>query len=325
MCEREVEVRYKVDPSLIAGATMRFGDVVIDGSLAGPVADPERAVRSSELEHERANERSHDPLETAALLAELRALAEEHPVTNCDPVTRTRRCGPGESLAHLEDADRRAALYDSRPGGWAWCSSVGDGIAIVSGLHETMVDELLLFPTGVLWPGAEPGRTHDRLRAAGLRGRASRPAIWSRAPGAWSRCRSATRWPGEWSMPWDEPIDGLGPDRRRDDAARSRSTAPRVLERMPVQEPLQTGIKAIDAVIPLGRGQRELIIGDRQIGKTAIAVDAVLNQKGSDVRCFYVCIGQKMSAVVAHRGHAQGSTARSSIRRSSSPAPTSRR
>jgi F-type H+-transporting ATPase subunit alpha len=66
---------------------------------------------------------------------------------------------------------------------------------------------------------------------------------------------------------------------------------------MPVQEPLQTGIKTIDAVIPLGRGQRELIIGDRQIGKTTIAVDAVLNQRRSGVRCFYVCIGQKMSAV----------------------------
>ena len=73
--------------------------------------------------------------------------------------------------------------------------------------------------------------------------------------------------------------------------------APGVVDRMPVKEPLQTGIKAIDTMIPIGRGQRELIIGDRQTGKTAIAIDTILNQKGKDVICIYVAIGQKNSTV----------------------------
>ena len=74
-------------------------------------------------------------------------------------------------------------------------------------------------------------------------------------------------------------------------------SAPGVLDRQPVKEPLQTGIKAIDSMIPIGKGQRELIIGDRQTGKTAIAIDTILNQKGKDVICIYVAIGQKQSTV----------------------------
>jgi F-type H+-transporting ATPase subunit alpha len=92
------------------------------------------------------------------------------------------------------------------------------------------------------------------------------------------------------------PIDGKGP-------ITSNKTrvvdvkAPGIVSRQPVHEPLQTGIKAIDSMIPIGRGQRELIIGDRQTGKTAIAIDTIINQKGKDVQCFYVAVGQKQSTV----------------------------
>ena len=95
-----------------------------------------------------------------------------------------------------------------------------------------------------------------------------------------------------------KPIDGKGPV----DARKLRpieQPAPNVVQRQPVKEPLQTGIKAIDAMIPIGRGQRELIIGDRQTGKTAIALDTIINQKGKDVYCIYCAIGQKLSSVVA--------------------------
>src|SRR5437016_3287705 len=97
--------------------------------------------------------------------------------------------------------------------------------------------------------------------------------------------------------PLGNPLDGLG-------AIESSETrpvefkAPGVIERQPVKEPLQTGIKAIDALIPIGRGQRELIIGDRQTGKTALAIDTIINQRGQDVMCFYIAIGQKASTVV---------------------------
>src|SRR2546430_2802757 len=94
------------------------------------------------------------------------------------------------------------------------------------------------------------------------------------------------------------PVDGLGPVH----ATKSRKVdivAPGIIKRQPVKEPLQTGIKAIDSMIPIGRGQRELIIGDRGTGKTAIAVDTIINQKGEGVICIYVAIGQKRSTVAA--------------------------
>src|SRR5204862_5224127 len=92
------------------------------------------------------------------------------------------------------------------------------------------------------------------------------------------------------------PIDGKGPIATSDTNA-LEAIAPGVVARRPVREPLQTGIKAIDAMIPIGRGQRELIIGDRQTGKTAIAIDTILNQRGGDVICIYVAIGQKRSTI----------------------------
>ena len=93
-----------------------------------------------------------------------------------------------------------------------------------------------------------------------------------------------------------QPIDGKGPIFTEKTSAVER-IAPGVIDRQPVKEPLQTGIKAIDSMIPIGRGQRELIIGDRQTGKTAVAIDTIINQKGQDVICVYVAIGQKRSTV----------------------------
>ena len=96
--------------------------------------------------------------------------------------------------------------------------------------------------------------------------------------------------------PLGRPLDGMGPIETTETRP-VESIAPGVAERQPVTEPLQTGIKAIDAMTPIGRGQRELIIGDRKTGKTAVAIDAIINQKGSGVKCFYVAVGQKDSSV----------------------------
>src|SRR5262249_3168055 len=93
-----------------------------------------------------------------------------------------------------------------------------------------------------------------------------------------------------------QPVDGKGPI-KAEATRRIELKAPGIVVRQPVKEPLQTGIKAIDAMIPIGRGQRELIIGDRQTGKTAIAIAPILNQRGGNVQCFYVAIGQKRSTV----------------------------
>src|SRR5213075_843887 len=93
-----------------------------------------------------------------------------------------------------------------------------------------------------------------------------------------------------------QPVDGKGPISSKE-SRKIEVKAPGIVERQSVREPLQTGIKAIDAMIPIGRGQRELIIGDRQTGKTAVAIDTIINQKGLDVICIYVAIGQKRSTV----------------------------
>ena len=98
--------------------------------------------------------------------------------------------------------------------------------------------------------------------------------------------------------PLGEPLDGKGPIVTKKTRP-IESLPPSVVQRQPVKEPLQTGIKSIDAMIPIGRGQRELIIGDRQTGKTAILIDTILNQKTTGVHCIYVAIGQKLSSVVA--------------------------
>ena len=94
-----------------------------------------------------------------------------------------------------------------------------------------------------------------------------------------------------------QPIDGKGPIEGELFEMPIERKAPGVIYRQPVNEPLQTGVKAIDAMIPVGRGQRELIIGDRQTGKSAIAIDTIINQKGQDVVCVYVAIGQKSASV----------------------------
>src|ERR1700753_388573 len=95
-----------------------------------------------------------------------------------------------------------------------------------------------------------------------------------------------------------QPIDGKGPIKTTE-RRRAQLKAPGILPRRSVNQPVQTGIKAIDAMVPIGRGQRELIIGDRQTGKTAVALDAIINQKGQGVYCFYIAIGQKQSTVAA--------------------------
>ena len=129
-----------------------------------------------------------------------------------------------------------------------------------------------------------------------MTGNASRRGSPSAAPAASPASPSATRWSGESSTRSAIPVDG-GPPLQASDTRPLEFKAPGVVDRQPVKEPLQTGLKAIDSMIPIGRGQRELIIGDRTTGKTAICVDTILNQRGLDVICIYVAIGQKASTV----------------------------
>ncbi len=172
---------------------------------------------------------------------------------------------------------------------------VGDGIARVAGLPDAAVNELLEFPGGVLGLalnldegsiGAVVLGSSDQIEEGQSVTATGRILSVPSGDGVLGRVVNAI----------GEPVDGkgdlVGVERRR-----MEIQAPGIMGRKPVHEPLQTGIKAIDAMTPIGRGQRELIIGDRKTGKTTVAIDTILNQKGQGVKCIYVAIGQKGSTV----------------------------
>jgi F-type H+-transporting ATPase subunit alpha len=173
--------------------------------------------------------------------------------------------------------------------------SVGDGIARVHGVEKTMAGEMLEFPHGVF----------------GIALNLEEESVGTVLLGDYTEIRegdTVKRTNRIMSVPVGEelvgrvvnalgqPVDGKGPIASRTFAEIER-LAPGVVDRSPVKEPMQTGLKAIDAMVPIGRGQRELIIGDRQTGKTAVAVDTIINQKGQDVICIYNAIGQKQSTI----------------------------
>ena len=173
--------------------------------------------------------------------------------------------------------------------------SVGDGIARVHGVERAMAGEMLEFPHGVFGialnleeesVGVVLLGEYKEIKEGDQVKRTARIISVPVGEEMLGRVVNAL----------GQPIDGKGPILTKQVLPIER-LAPGVVDRQPVKEPLQTGLKAIDAMVPIGRGQRELIIGDRQTGKTAIAIDTILNQKDSGVVCIYVAIGQKRSTV----------------------------
>jgi F-type H+/Na+-transporting ATPase subunit alpha len=172
---------------------------------------------------------------------------------------------------------------------------VGDGIARVYGLDEVMAGELLEFEEGTI--GIALNLENDNVGVV-LMGNGLNILEGStvKATGRIAQVPVGDAMLGRVVDPLAAPIDGKG-EIKTDESRLVESMAPGIISRKSVCEPLQTGITAIDAMIPIGRGQRELIIGDRQTGKTSIALDTIINQKGQDVVCVYVAIGQKASSV----------------------------
>src|SRR5688500_4301543 len=173
--------------------------------------------------------------------------------------------------------------------------SIGDGIARVHGVERTMAGEMLEFPHGVFGialnleeesVGAVLLGEYTEIKEGDTVKRTNRIISVPVGEELVGRVVNAL----------GQPIDGKGPVVSKQSMPIER-IAPGVVDRSPVKEPMQTGLKAIDAMVPIGRGQRELIIGDRQTGKTAVAVDAIINQRGQDVICIYNAIGQKQSTV----------------------------
>ncbi len=174
---------------------------------------------------------------------------------------------------------------------------VGDGIALVSGLPSVAVNEVLSFPNGEV--GVALNLEEDVIGAVILgeiEGIEEGQIV--RSTGEILSVPVGDALLGRVVDPLGRPLDGLGPieatERRR-----LEIQAPGIVKRQPVHEPMQTGIKAIDTMAPIGRGQRELIIGDRKTGKTSVALDTIINQKGQGVKCIYVAVGQKGTSIAA--------------------------
>src|SRR5437016_7473063 len=171
--------------------------------------------------------------------------------------------------------------------------SVGDGIARVYGLDKAMAGELVDFGHDLF--GLALNLEEDNVGVV-LLGESSevKEGQEVRRTGRIIQVPVGPELIGRVIDPLGRPLDGKGPIRSKESYPLER-LAPGVIDRQPVREPVQTGLKAIDAMIPIGRGQRELIIGDRQTGKTAVALDTIINQKGKGLICIYVVIGQKKS------------------------------
>ena len=190
----------------------------------------------------------------------------------------------------IEDYDKHVEVSET-----GTVLSAGDGIARVYGLEKAMAGELLEFPNDVA--GMVLNLEEDNVGVA-LLGAAHlvKEGDEVKRTGRIVDVPVGKALLGRVVDALGEPIDGLGPI-ESDERRKIEIKAPGIMPRQSVGEPLQTGLKAIDAMVPIGRGQRELIIGDRQTGKTAVAIDTIINQKKTDVYCIYVAIGQKQSTV----------------------------
>ncbi|MBQ8297149.1 MAG: F0F1 ATP synthase subunit alpha [Ruminococcus sp.] len=261
---RDVHIEYRKDTDIIGGFILNAGDYEYDKSYRTSLRLMKNSLRQK----------------SAAM----------HENDQTDSVIRNTGDIISVLKSEVQDFDRKSGATET-----GFITRMGDGIAMVHGMNHVMYGELVEFETGVrgivqnietksvgvVLLGSDKGLTEGStvVRTCKRAGIGVSKALLGRVVDALGA-----------------PIDGLG-DIRADEYFPIEREAPGVVERKSVSVPLQTGILAIDSMFPIGRGQRELIIGDRQTGKTSIAVDTIINQKGQDVICVYVAIGQKSSTV----------------------------
>ncbi len=192
----------------------------------------------------------------------------------------------------LDQFENKAETYEA-----GTVLQVGDGVAKIHGLRSVMLGELVEFENGII--GLTLNLEEESVGVSLLDDEAKVSEGDSvRATGRVASISVGEEFLGRVIDPLGNPLDGKGAIQAKQ-KRKLEIKAPGIIERKGVHQPLQTGIKIIDSLIPIGRGQRELIIGDRQTGKTAIAIDTIINQKGQDIKCFYVAIGQKQSTLAS--------------------------
>lgn len=258
-----IEIKEELKPDLCAGIKIILGDLIIDGSILGQMDRLHQRLSQNIKDYNSHNGEDMDAQVSdiiGLLRKEIDSMVDNYDVTEIGTVTM-----------------------------------IGDGIARIHGLPQVMLGELVEFSCGV--KGLTLSIEQDSVGVAimGDSSLISEGETVKRTGSIASVPVGKCTW-GRVINALGEPLDGL-PALQATKFRPMEMKAPGIIARQPVCEPLQTGIKAIDAMTPIGRGQRELIIGDRQIGKTTIAIDTIINQKGTGIHCIYVAIGQKLSTV----------------------------
>ena len=276
-----VVLQIKIDPAILGGFRLEVQGVVYDRSVRGRL---ERLAQGLKGDFDADSEELEGLVE--GLKSKIQGFEVEDGSDMGSLVQNLKtRIQDFQSVGEVQEIGR--------------ILSVGDGIAQIQGLDRAVYGELVEFETGVQGMVMDLSRNsvgcvllgqETGLREGSIVTRTGRPADVPVGEAMLGRVVDAL----------GQPLDGMGPIRTTETRPIEHE-ASGVISREPVNAPLQTGILAIDAMIPIGRGQRELLIGDRQTGKTAIAVDTILNQKGEDVICIYVAIGQKASSVARVR------------------------
>ena len=264
---KKVRARYASDPALLGGVMVPVGSTIYDGSSARAIGEDETGT------HDRLGRIFPGNTGNGILMAQIKA----------DEITKLIR-------EQIDNYETKIAVDEV-----GTVMSIGDGIARVYGLDKVMAGELLSFPHNVA--GIAMNLEEDQVGVV-LLGEYTEVEEGDevKRTGRIMSVPVGDAMIGRVVNALGQPIDDKGPI-NTDQFIPIERLAPGVIDRQPVKEPMATGLKAIDSMIPIGRGQRELIIGDRQTGKTAVALDTIINSKGRDLICIYCAIGQKRSSV----------------------------
>lgn len=303
---KDYEVRLETDPALIGGLVIYAGGFRYDYSIRGQLAriannlkGYKSIITDADADQLQINELIRSNLDDALQSFQENPLAPEgkdvfqtgdSAEIDQDPSSAKRFM---DKLRENLDAFASSSTVDEV----GQVLSYSDGVAIVRGLQNCRSNELIQFTSKT--SGIAMNLEEDRVGIVMLQeDDAIREGVICKRTGTTVQVPAGSALLGRVVDPLGHPVDGLGPvitETRRP----IEFTALPIIDRQMIDQPLQTGITAIDAMTPIGRGQRELIIGDRQTGKTALAIDTILNQRGKQVYCIYVAIGQKMSTVAS--------------------------
>jgi len=303
---RDYEVRLDTDPTLIGGVVIYAGGFRYDYSIKGQlgrIINKLKTHQSIGAEGETAGAGGGELIKSS--LESALNLFDEIPVApggqdifwDAEPLPMTDEEAAKHTLVDNLRESLESLITGSAVDEVGQVISVSDGVAYVRGIQNCRNSELILFTRQT--SGIAMNLEEDRVGIVLLQqDDAIRQGMICKRTGTTVSVPVGKAMLGRVVDPLGLPIDGLGPIMTQNRRP-IESAAPGIIERQPVNQSLHTGITAIDAMTPIGRGQRELIIGDRQTGKTALAIDAILNQKGKNVYCIYVAIGQKMSTIAS--------------------------